>query len=188
MTPRHEIYIPGHLPQKLGMLAFGLILLALGLSQLLPPLWMLTTGTRVDARAHHVIKEKTGLPEVRLENPAAVEAGIERFDRSYRFWNTFLIERPGESPLEVRLPSPAVLRPAFPLLDTDGLPTLLPVVINPSDPTRVVFPTVFSTWVFPALLSLIGFLTSAAAALLAASALKPIEMPIVHSHEEPPEK
>ncbi len=183
MTSHHEIYVPGHVPQKIGMLFFGLIVLALGLSQLVPSLLVMATGTRVDARAHHVMKEKSGLPEMRLENPAAVAAAVERFDRSYRFWNTFLIEQADGSPVEVRLPSPAVLRPAFPLLDSDGLPNWLPVYYDPTRADRVVFPTVFSTWVFPALLSMIGLLTATTAALLLASARTPIEMPIVHSHD-----
>lgn len=186
MTPRHEIYVPGYFPQKLGMLAFGLLVLALGLSQLLPPLWLMATGSRTEAKAHHVIKEKRGLEEIRLENPAAVEAAVERFDRTYRFWNTFLLTRADGTEVEVRLPTPAVLRPAIPLVEPDGLPSWRPVFYDPSDPDRVVFPTVFSTWVFPALLSLIGLLTSAVAALLAITARRPIEMPIVHSHEEEP--
>lgn len=184
MNTDHEIYIPRHAPQKALMLAFGLLITAAGLTQFAPDLWLVLTGTRTEAHAISIIKEKPGIPDTIVHDDAEAEKLREKFDRSYRFWNVFSFTDAHGVAHEVRMPSPAVLKPAFPVTDSGGLPLALPVVYDSAKPDRVVFPSVFSTWVFPVLLTAIGLITSLAALLLLLASRKPIEMPILHNHDE----
>lgn len=178
--PRHEIYVPGYVPQKLAMLIFGVVILAAGLFELTPRLALLLTGARADAQAVSVVKSKAGLDDLTFTDDVALERDMKIVDRSYLFWNVFRFQDAGGTSHEVRLPIAAVVKPIYTITDADGLPRMLPLVYSRSNPQHVIFPTVFSTWVFPALLTLIGMLTTGCAATILLYARKPIEMPILH--------
>lgn len=184
-NPTHVHYVPGHVPQKLLMLAFGVVILVVGLTDVVPNLAILATGTWSEARAVEVVKTKAGLPDRVLANDQEIDAALEPTDRSYLFWNVFHIGLPSGETVSVRLPTSSISKPIFPIIDSEGMPTILPVVYSEPRAGCIVFPTVMDTWVFPSLAVLIGTLTVCVATLLFVNARKGIEMPIVHSvHSE----
>ena len=178
--PNHVIYVPGYVPQKFLMLAIGVLILVAGLTELVPNLTLMATGTWTEARAVEVVKTKTGLPDKVLASDREIDAALEPTDRSYLFWNVFNVELTGGETAPVRLPTAAISKPIFPIIDSEGMPTILRVVYSGPRAERIVFPTVMDTWVFPALTALIGALTVGGATLLLVNARKGIEMPIVH--------
>lgn len=184
MNANHEVYVPGHVPQKVGMLVFGLVLILFGLWQLAPKVSLVLRGSRAEAVAVAVVKQRPGSPDLVVHDDAAIVGITEKFDRTVRFWNVFTFADSTGKHHEVRLPSPSLLQPAYPIADTGGLPYSLRVAYDPNRPERYVFHTVFSTWVFPVLVVAIGLLTSVAALLLLRAARRPIEMPVPHNHDE----
>lgn len=180
-SPRLENYVPGHVPQKLALLVFGIAILILGLLELTPRLALLLRGQSALAEAVAVIKEKPGLPDVTFTNDVALAGDLKIVDRSYRYWNVFRYRAGDGTSHDVRLPSPAVVKPIYSISDEDGLPQALPVRYDPAAPdTAILFPTVFSTWVFPALLTFIGLLITLCATLILFAARRPIELPVLH--------
>jgi hypothetical protein len=73
------------------------------------------------------------------------------------------------------------LKPLYPLIDEDGLPTTLPVYYNPRHPEIVAFPSIFSTWFAPGLLVIVGLGMTLIGAFLFYWANKPIELPHIVS-------
>lgn len=178
-SPTHDIYIPGYVPHKVAMIVFGILVLALGLPELAANLKLVIFGTPGFAQAVSVIKVKAGLPDAVFTDDVMVRKNSEPRDRSYLFWNVFRFQTADGNAREVRLPSPGLLKPLYTINDTDGLPTMLPIYHDPANPDIVLFPSVFSTWIFPSLLTFIGLLGAGSGAVLLYWARRPIEMPIV---------
>ncbi len=182
-SPTHEIYIPGYVPQKILMILFGVILIGLSSLDLVPNLQLLFFGTPATAKTVRILKVKAGLPDEVFLDDVLVRENFERMDRSYLFWNVFAFQTADGTRVKLRMPTAGLLKPLYPLKEADGLSTTLPIRYDPADPRRVIFPTVFSTWIFPTLLVLIGLLAAGSGSVLLFYARRPIEMPIV-----PPEK
>jgi hypothetical protein len=174
--PSPGTYTPGYAWPKRLMIGFGLLLLASGLWELRTPLWLLAFGTRATAEAVDVVKIKPGLPDMVFRNDAQVRAGLEAHDRSYVFWNDFQFEANG-SPILVRAPVGSQLKPLYPLLDDDGLPTTDLVYYDGKHPEICVFPRIISVWFAPGALFFLGFLTALTGAVLLYWSEKPIELP-----------
>lgn len=175
----HEIYIPGYVPQKVLMILFGVLLLGLGFPDLAASLKLLIFGIPGSAQAVRVVKVRTGLPDAVFLDDVQLRKNVEGRDRSYLFWNVFAFQTSTGKSLEVRMPTPGLLKPLYSINDTDGLPTTLPIRYDPTNAETVLFPTVFSTWIFPSLLTLIGLLGIGCGSVLLYWARRPIEMPIV---------
>jgi hypothetical protein len=175
--PSPGTYTPGYAWPKRLMILFGLTLFALGLWQLRTPLWLLALGTRTTAEAVDVVKTKPGLPDVVLHTDAQLQAGLEARDRSYVFWNEFQFNTAGNQPVIVRAPVGSQLKPIYPLIDPDGLPTTATVAYDPAHPEIVLFPSLISTWFAPGALVFIGFLATIIGSVLLYWSNKPIELP-----------
>jgi hypothetical protein len=170
-------YTPGYAQPKRLMILFGLILLTLGLWQLRTPLWLLTFGTRTRAEAADVVKTKPGLPDIILHDDAQLQAGLEQRDRSYVFWDEFRFDTADGRPTTVRAPVGSQLKPIYPLLDADGLPSTDIIYYDASQPGIVLFPDIISTWFAPGVLVFVGLLTVLIGSVLLYWSDKPIELP-----------
>jgi hypothetical protein len=170
-------YTPGYASRKLLVALFGLILFGLGAAQLSTPLRLLAFGRRTTAEATCVVKSKQGLPDLILINDLQVQANLEPRDRSYIFWNQFRFQTDSGSVVNVRAAIGSQLKPLYPLLDADGLPTTDVIYYNPSHPDTVVFPNLMGTWFVPGFLVAIGVLCTIIGSVLFYWADKPIELP-----------
>jgi len=170
-------YIPGHAGRKLLIILCGILLVLFGISQMRTPLRLLFTGGKARAEAASVIKTKPGLPDVILTNDLDIRARQETRDRSYTFWNEFRFQDSGGREFVVRAEVGSKLKPLYPIVDEDGLPTSLPVHYDPRHPETVSFPTIFSTWFAPGALVIIGLGFILIGSFLFYWAGKPIELP-----------
>jgi hypothetical protein len=180
-------YTPGYAWPKRFMILFGLVLFAAGLWQMKTPLWLLAFGSRAMAEAIDVIKTKPGLPDIVYHDAAHLQAGLESRDRSYVFWNDFQFKTTSGESITVRAPIGSQLKPLYPLLDADGLPTTDTVWYDPGQPAIVVFPGIISTWFAPGVLVFVGFLAMFIGSVLLYWADKPIELPHLSAASPPPE-
>lgn len=170
-------YTPGRAKRKLMVVVYGLVLFGLGLSQLWAPLRLLVSGTRIRGEVTSVIKTKEGLPDLVLTDDSQIQANLEPRDRSYVFWNEFRFHAADGRAINVRAPVGSELKPLFPLLDADGLPTTVPICYNPMHPEEVVFPMIISTWFAPGMLVVSGPACLLIGSFLFYWAKKPIELP-----------
>jgi hypothetical protein len=170
-------YTPGLARLKALMILFGLILFLFGVWQLRTPFRLLAFGERTEAEATVVIKTKEGLPDLVLHDDAQIQANLETRDRSYFFWNEFSFHTADGRMVNVRATVGSQLKPLYPLLDTDGLPTTDLIYYDPKHPETVVFPDIISTWFAPGALIFIGFLATLIGSFLLYWANKPIELP-----------
>jgi len=175
--PSPGTYTPGYIGAKRLMVVFGLLVFALGFWQLRTPLWLLVFGTRATAEAVDVVKTKTGLPDLVLNTNAQLQAALEIHDRSYIFWNDFQFEAGNARSIVVRAPAGSLLKPLYPLLDEDGLPTTDLVWFDPAHPEIATFPRMISVWFAPGTLLFIGFLAMLIGSVLLYWADKPIVLP-----------
>lgn len=171
------VYVPGYARTKLGVVAVGIVLMGLGASELAPPLRLVLFGGHAKAEAVRVVKTKEGLPDKVLESDRQIADELETSDRSYTFWNEFRFETSRGESVEVRAPVGSQLKPLYPLVDEEGLPTGDLVVYDKADPRKVAFPTIVSTWFFPGMLFLIGALCAFIGSFLFYWAKRPIELP-----------
>ncbi len=74
------------------------------------------------------------------------------------------------------MPSAGLLKPLYMINASDGLTTTLPMRYDPRCPRDVLFPTVFSNWIFPSLLTFIGLLAAGCGSVLLYWARRPIEI------------
>jgi hypothetical protein len=174
-----SVYRPGYKGAKLAMLLAGLLVLAFGISQLIPPLHLVWRGERALAEATQVVKAKPGRPDQVFKDDIAVRAHLEVQDRSYTFWNEFALTLRDGRTVPVRCPIGSQLKPLFPLLDAEGLPTSVWVCYDRANPQHAIFPSVFSTWYAPVVLTGLGLACCIIAILLYYWADKPIELPRV---------
>lgn len=180
-------YTPGYAWPKRLMALGGLALFALGFWQLHTPLRLLAFGTRATAEVVDVVKSKAGLPDVVLHDDAQVQAHLETHDRSYVFWNDFQFHTAGGGAMTVRAPVGSQLKPLYPLLDSDGLPTSDTLYYDSHDPKVVVFPGIISTWFAPGAIAFIGLLTFVIGSVLLYWSDKPIVLPHIPSPNSAPE-
>jgi len=179
-------YRPGCAKRKLAMALCGLLLAALGASQLAEPLGLLAFGKRARAEATAVIKAKDGLADLVLTDDAQIQAALEPHDRSYIYWNEFRFQTPDGRTVNVRAPVGSQLKPLYPLLDADGLPTTELVCYDPAQPERVAFPLIISTWFAPSMLAIIGLGCAIIGFTLFYWANRPIELPHIPSASATP--
>jgi hypothetical protein len=174
-------YTPGYAGQKLLVVFFGLILFGLGAAQLSTPLRLLASGRRAVAEAVSVLKSKPGLPDLTLTNDLQIQASLEPRDRSYTFWNQFRFKTDRGGMVNVYAPIGSQLKPLYPLLDPDGLPTADVIYYDPANPETVVFPNLIGTWFVPGFLVTMGILCTIIGSFLFYWAGKPIALPHVPS-------
>jgi hypothetical protein len=170
-------YTPGYRLPKALMILFGVFLVALGLWELRSTLWLLAFGQSVRAEATYVIKSKEGLPDRILRDDSQVQANVEAADRSYVFWNEFSFQTAQGGTVHVRAPVGSQLKPLYPLLDDDGLPTTDLVYYDRSNPNLVAFPLIVSTWYASGVLIVVGLLCAFVGSFLYYWADKPIILP-----------
>ena len=149
-------YAPQHVKRKVGMVIVGLFIFAYGLSELWSPLSLLLEGKSVLGEATRVVKTKPGLPDQVFTDEIELKAAEEESDRSYLFWNEFHFATADHKDRIVRYDIGSQLKPIFPLLDDDGLPTTAQIYYDPQDPTRICIPIVISTWFAPGLITFMG--------------------------------
>lgn len=177
----HRYYKPGHARRKLAMCVFGLSIMGFGLSQLWPSVRLVYFGAHATAEATRVIKTKNGLPDRIFNSDPQIQSAWETRDRSYTFWNEFRFSDADGRPVVLRCPVGSQLKPLYPLLDGDGLPTSQPVCYDPNHPESALFPNAFSTWFIPGVLTLIGLLCATIGAVLFRWANVPIRLPHIPS-------
>jgi hypothetical protein len=178
--PRHQEvihYTPGHPKRKILMILVGLLILFYGLGELAPPLWLMAAGSRTTAEATRIIKTKAGLPDQIFLDDLHANAAEENRDRSYIFWNEFHFSTPDGIEHVVREPIGRQLKPLFPLLDSDGLPTNVRLYYNAADPAKFCIPIVMSTWFAPGLITLMGIVCTSFGCVLLYWSGKEIEIP-----------
>jgi MFS family permease len=180
------LYTPGYAKAKLAMVVFGLAVFVVGMTQLWSPLQLLVTGRPAPAEATRVIKAKTGIPDLVFTDDVRLRSGEELRDRTFTFWNEFRFQTETGSEVIVRAPVGSQLKPLYPIIDDDGLPTTVPILYDPRHPESVVFPTIFSTWYAPAALAFLGMLCAVIGVFLYARASRPIEIPNFPSQAESP--
>jgi hypothetical protein len=170
-------YIPGYARQKVLLIVFGLVLCVIALAQLETPLRLVIFGERTRAEATDVIKSKAGLPDLVLKSDAQIRDHSEARDRSYVFWNEFRFRTSDGRVVTVRAPVGSELKPLYPLLDEDGLPTTDLVCYEAGNPNVVVFPLIISTWFAPGMMLLVGLLATLIGGFLLYWSNKPIVLP-----------
>lgn len=176
-TTSPSTYTPGYAWPKRLMILFGALLFLIGFWQLRTPLWLLLFGSHATAEAVDVIKSKPGLPDLVLATDAKVQASLETRDRSYIFWNDFRFTTSDGRSITVRTPAGSLLKPLYPLLDDDGLPTTDVVWYDPARPETATFPRIISVWFAPGAQVLIGLLAMLIGSVLLYWADKPIVLP-----------
>jgi hypothetical protein len=170
-------YTPGHAREKALMIVFGLVLVIAGCEPLARPVRLLLFGQSTRAEATEVLKTKQGLTDLVLKSDAQILASVETRDRSYIFWNRFHFTAPSGQEVDVEAPVGSQLKPLYPLLDEDGLPTTELVYYDAGNPKIVVFPRIFSTWFAPGMIVLVGLLATMIGSVLFYWANKPIVLP-----------
>lgn len=174
-------YTPGRARRKLVVIVYGAVLFGLGFSQIWSPLRLLVSGVRIRGEAVSVVKAKKGLPDVVLTDDSQVQANLEPRDRSYVFWNEFRLHAEDGRAIDLRAPVGSQLKPLYPLLDSDGLPTTVLICYNPARPEQAVFPVLISTWFAPGMLVLSGLACMLIGSFLFYWAKKPIELPHIQA-------
>lgn len=174
-TPHY--YTPGHAKRKLLVIAFGCALFIAGLFEMRTPLHLWLSGGRAVSEAFRVIKTKPGTPNVILANDLEIRQKQEKRDRSYTFWNEFRFKTQDGRDMIVRCPVGSKMKPLYPLIDEDGLPSSLTVWYNVKHPGIVAFPAIFSTWFAPASLAILGLAFVVIGGFLFYWSNKPIELP-----------
>jgi hypothetical protein len=176
-TTTHASYTPGYAGPKRLMIVLGALVLLTGFWQLRVPLRLLLFGARATTEAVDVVKTKPGVPDVVLHSQAEVQAAAETRDRSYVFWNEFQFEPAGQPACIVRAPAGSALKPLYPLLDEDGLPTTVAIWYDPAHPETAAFPEIMSVWFAPGVLVVVGLLAMIIGSILLYWADRPIPLP-----------
>lgn len=176
-------YVPGHSKRKLLMIAYGVILFALGFSHLWTPLRLIAFGQRAKAEVVAVVKTKEGLPDLTLTDDAQIQTKLEPHDRSFVFWNVFQFHTEKGELIQVRATVGSQLKPLYTLTDPDGLPTTDLVYYNPAQPKQVVFPLIISTWFASGVLIVAGLVCTLIGATLYYWSQKPIELPHIRTEK-----
>ena len=172
-----QTYTPGYVPQKIGMVLVCLCVLAVGGVQLFPSLYLLAFGQRAKAEAIHIVKAQEGKPDVIITRDAEWKIVEDNHDRSVVYWNVYRFSSREGKAITFRAPVGSVFRPPQPLLDDDGLPTIITVCYDARNPQTVLLPLELSTWFFPGTIVLFGLMGTAVSLLVLYFARKPIILP-----------
>lgn len=180
----HQTYIPGYVAAKVLIIAIGLALVALSLIRLGPAFSHLLGGARAEAEATRVVRMSMNGTEEAFATDGALAAVLaqDKRSRSHTYWNEFRFLDAAGRPVDIRAPVGSFLKPHYPILDQDGLPTTVVVWYDRADPRRFTLPGdlvtgEFSTWFFPGSLFIAGVLTIWFGATLLYYARRPIAMP-----------
>jgi len=179
-----ETYTPGYVPHKLALLIVSLLILAFGISQLWSPLRLLAFGHRAEAEAVSVTRTKVGMPDLVMHSDNEIAANQAPHDRSYVYWNDFVIHTDTGELIAVRANVGSRTTPLFPLRNADGLPTTAVVCYTSANPRHIIFPTLISTWLVPSLLALGGLAGAVVASFLLYWARRPIDLPHIAAPSE----
>lgn len=193
--PRY--YVPGYSLTKLGVALAFTALFIWGCLELARPFGLLFKGSQARAECVRVVKSKVGDPDqVFLDDTRLDEKSpnsvCEKSDRGFTFWNYYVLaDAKGQAlkdaqgrQIEVRCPVGEQLKPLNKILDENGLPFAYWVRYDPADPTRIIFPSLFSTWFMAGMLTSIGLLGAVIGFVLFATARRPIELPRLHRDTE----
>lgn len=178
-------YTPGYVPQKIGMLVVCLLLIFAAATQLVPALRLVAFGTFTRAEALHIVKTRDGAPDEILTKDAQWKGNEGTQDRTVTYWNVYRLHLPNGGSVNVQAAVGSFMKPAQPLLDVDGLPNLVPVYYDATDPQRFILPAEFSTWFFPGTLALFGTLGVVASGMLLYHARTPIVLPHIADARAP---
>lgn len=173
----HVVYRPGHMPAKVVMIVFGLLLTATAMVKLGPVAVHGVTGERAEAEAVRVIKQRIGGAEQVLSTDAEIQAALEKRDRDFVFWNEFQFVTATGGRETFRLPVASQLKPHHQLRDADGLPGTVYIWYDPQHPQSPTLPLELSTWFLPGVLAVFGVATTAIGVVLLRFARRPIDMP-----------
>jgi len=187
-SPENEIgvetYTPGYFLPKLMLVALGLLITGLALVQAWPDVKLLIKGEHAQGSVVAVIIEKQGLPEIILKTQAELIAKTQDVlatkDYGWTFYDEFAFDASDGKQVTFRRDVGCKLRPALPFLDDFGLPTTATLRYDQSNPSLAMLPLEYSTWFVPALIGLLGIMTTLTGAILAWYAHKPI---VLHSTE-----
>ncbi len=175
--PAVATYTPGYAVMKIAMIGLGLAFFSAGLTQLWTPLRLLAFGNRAEAEAVSVTKIKPGIADVILTDDPQIQASLEPRDRSYVFWNEFRFHAADGRVVNVRATVGSQVKPLYPLINADGLPTTDVVYYDPARPHVVVFPLIISTWFAAGALMVAGLGAMFMGAVLLYWSKRPIELP-----------
>ena len=170
-------YTPGYAVMKMIMIGLGLALFSVGLTQLWMPLRLLAFGNRAMAEATTVTKIKPGIPDLILTDDPQIRASFEPRDRSYVFWNEFRFHTTDGRVVNVRATVGSHVKPLYPLVNADGLPTTDVIYYDAGRPEIVIFPLIISTWFASGAVMIGGLLAVLIGSVLLYWAKKPIELP-----------
>jgi Na+/melibiose symporter-like transporter len=172
-------YTPGYIPQKIGIVIMGFVFMGLGFVQLGPDLRLILSGEAAQAVATRVAKERIGGEQEWFDLDAEVLQAEEKYDRSYVFWNEYAFEPVNGERVYFTAPSGKQLSPVQYILDGDGLPNVVRIWYDPTNPEEVVLPFFWSTRFLPGLLILFGAIGIGLGSTLLYYSRKPIAMPLL---------
>lgn len=180
----HQAYIPGYVVAKVLIIVIGMALVTLAMLRLGPAFAHLLVGARAEAEATRVVRMSMNGSEEAFATDGALEAVLaqDKRGRTHTYWNEFRFLDAAGRPVDIRAPVGSFLKPHYPILDKDGLPTTVVVWYDRADPRRFTLPGdlvtgEFSTWFFPGSLLIAGMLTVWFGATLLYYARRPIAMP-----------
>ena len=171
-------YVPGYYWQKATMIAFGVAILGVGFAWIWGPASLLITGKRVQAETSAIIAVAPDAEERYFTNDLEVSQITSQKSHALVFWNDFRFLADNQV-VTVRSPVGNRVRPLFPLLDADGLPTIVTLFYDPQNPSHTVIPSLYSIWFLPGILLLIGTFLVVVGSILLANARRPIVLPVI---------
>jgi hypothetical protein len=183
--PEPRYYVPGRAGWKLLLCGCGLVLFAVGCLQLWSPLRLLLAGGRAQGVATRIVETKPGSADVIVAGAGARGDNTGSADDGALFWNEFAIEPAAGSTVIVRDNVGSRLKPLYPLIDDDGLPTTRLVCYDRRHWTHAIFPGEISTWLIPVGLAFAGLAAFLINAVLFYWAGKPIELPDIQPAAPP---
>ncbi len=177
-----ETYTPGYLIPKVLFALVGLVVVGVAVSQAWPDLRLLAVGRHTEAMATSVVARKPGQPDIIMKNQAELNAKMKAIgnakDYTWTFYNEFIFETHEGREVSFRRAVGCKLKPSMPLLDDNGLPTTAKLLYDARDPSRTVLPLEYSTWLAPALTSLLGLIAFVLGSTLAWFSGKPITLSV----------
>jgi hypothetical protein len=187
MDAPYGTYTPAYCGAKIAYIAAGLALMAISSFELVPNLTLLLFGEHTTAEAVAVVKQQiSDGKEQALTTEKDVEAALEARDRSFVFWNEYRFTDSTGAARTFRAPSGGSLKPPKPLLDPDGLPTIVRICYSPKFPARIILPLEQSTWFFFGGIALFGLVATCYGTLFLLRARTPIPLPHIEGVNDLP--
>ena len=182
--PDHEYYIPGYILQKIGFIVFTAFVVGISLVDMVPKLWMMGFGEMTRAEVVAVIKTLPDETETVFTNDAEATAASDEDDYASVYHNILRFRLESGEEHEVRMPTGSRHSAPYDILDSSGLPTIVPLAYSPRNPDRMVLPARLGTWFFPVIICMFGVAGGFVAVLFLWNATTPIQVPHLHA---PPE-